>query len=326
MVEVSGKRVLITGGAGFIGTSLAERLADENEITVFDVQVDGNAITHTDLVSRSNVRVVEGDILDQKHVSEVVQNHDIIIHAAAMLGVKNVMKHARDTLDVNYNGTKNVLAGAVSSGGVEKVVVFSTSEVFGDDSFDVKEDSPSSLSSVQGARWCYAVSKLASEFLTFAYGRETGLPAVVIRPFNIFGPRRIGDYVIRQFIMSALNDEPLVIYGKGTQIRSWCYITDLIDATVECLRRDEAAGHAFNIGNPLNTYTIIDLARKVIEATGSKSEITFRNPGFSDIDIRVPSIDKAQEILDFEPSVNMVEGLESSIEWWRSQQRNLVAV
>lgn len=326
MATISGRRVFITGGAGFIGTCLTERLVEHNEVTIFDSRIDGNSITHTGLPSNDNVGLVKGDVLARQELDRAIQGHDIVIHAAAMLGVKNVMHRSRQTLEVNYNGTQNVLYAALERTDVERVIVFSTSEVFGDDSFEVTEDSPSSLSSVQGARWCYAVSKLASEFLSLSYQRETGLPAVVIRPFNVFGPRRIGDYVIREFIVNALNDEPLTIYGTGTQIRSWCYISDLVDASMQCLRRDDAVGQAFNIGNPMNTHTIIDLARKVIDLCDSQSEIRFEKPEFSDIDIRVPSIDKAREVLDFQPSVGMREGLDRSVKWWRSQIGKAVAV
>jgi UDP-glucose 4-epimerase len=312
---VKNKRVLITGGGGFIGTSLAERLAKDNDVALLDIDFDHNAFAFSDLKNKRNVTLIKADILDSQAFARVAQDAQIVIHTAALLGVQEVIHNALYTLDVNYIGTSNLLKIVSHSSCCERLVFFSTSEIFGSNAFRIAEDGNSILSSVQDIRWCYCISKLAAEHLVLSYFRQKGLPAVVVRPFNIFGPRRQGDHVVLRFMLKALKNEDLEVYGDGTQIRAWCYIDDFCDALLECIVNEKAVGQAFNIGNPRNTLTVYELAKKIVSLCNSKSNILFKAIDFADVDIRVPNTSKARDILGFVPKIEMEEGLSRTIEW-----------
>jgi dTDP-glucose 4,6-dehydratase len=202
---------------------------------------------------------------------------------------------------------------------VERFVDFSTSEVFGTHVYHAEEMSATTLGSVGEARWTYAVSKLAAEHLVHNYGKETGLPTVSIRPFNVFGPRQVGVGAIHTFVVRALMNQPLEIHGDGNQIRAWCYIDDMVEGILLTLTRPEAVGHVFNIGNPKGTVTINTLAEKIRALAGSQSEIVFVKKNYVDVELRIPSIQKAAELLGFQPKVDLNEGLSRTIEWYRRQ-------
>jgi nucleoside-diphosphate-sugar epimerase len=310
-------RVLITGGAGFIGTALAERLVDNNEVVLLDTNFDHNAFVFSKLKGHKNIETVNIDILDASKIREITKDAQIVVHMAARLGVHEVIRNAAYTLDVNYIGTSNLLKAVSLNSSCKRFIFFSTSEIFGSNAFHAVENGSSILHSIQDARWCYCLSKLAAEHLAFSYCREKGLPVVVIRPFNIFGPRRIGENVTRKFILNALQNKDLTVYGDGTQIRAWCYIDDFCEAVLKSIEVKGAIGEAFNIGNPKNTVTAYELAQKIIRLCNSKSQITFEKPDFIDIDIRVPNIAKAKDILGFVPKIDLDDGLSRTIEWFK---------
>jgi UDP-glucose 4-epimerase len=314
-----GQRILLTGGAGFIATALAERLAADNELVLLDVNFDGTPLSFTPLRSLPNVECVQGDILDEALLRRLVAGVDSIVHMAAIVGVRNVLHHSRATLDVNYRGTANLLAATVGHLDLRRFVYFSTSEVFGANSFRVHERVYSSIGSYTDARWSYSIAKLAGEHLAHAYHRDLGLPSVIIRPFNVFGPRRIGENAMKAFIEKALRNEPITIHGDGSQIRSWCYIDDFADGVIRALAEPAAIGEDFNLGNPTNTLTIYDLAKLVVRLLNSRSPIEFVHIDFSDIDIRVPNSDKARRLLGFEPTVEMEEAVMRTAEWYAAQ-------
>ena len=308
-------RILLTGGAGFIGVALAERLVKDNHVILLDTNFDHNAFAFSGLKSNRNIELANVDILDMQEVARVAQDAQIVVHMAAMVGVQEVIHNALYTLDVNYIGTSNVLKAVSQSSHCERLIFFSTSEIFGTNAFGIAENGNAVLSSVQDVRWCYCVSKLAAEHLALSYYRQKGLPVVVVRPFNVFGPKRVGDHVVLRFILKALNNEDLEVYGDGTQVRAWCYIDDFCNALLRCIEVKEAVGQAFNIGNPRNTVTIYELAKKIISMCDSKSKIVFKALDFTDIDIRVPSTSKATDILGFVPEIELEEGLSKNIEW-----------
>jgi len=171
------------------------------------------------------------------------------------------------------------------------------------------------------ARWTYAVSKLATEHLAHNYHKQHGLPALSIRPFNIYGPRQVGEGAIHHFIVRALRGEDVVVHNDGSQVRAWCYIDDIVDGILASIEREEAVGHAFNIGNPRSTLTIYNLAREVVRLSSSSSRIVFVPRDQPDVELRIPNIDKARELLDFEPGVDLEEGLLRTISWYRRRQR-----
>ncbi|MGB9341084.1 MAG: NAD-dependent epimerase/dehydratase family protein, partial [Polyangiales bacterium] len=194
---------------------------------------------------------------------------------------------------------------------------FSTSEVFGSYAFRVREADVTSLGAVGEARWTYAVSKLATEHLAHNYWKQFNLPTVSIRPFNIFGPGQVGEGAVHAFVVRALQDEKILIHNEGDQIRSWCYIDDIVDAIELAMVRDEAIGESFNIGNPRSTVTIYQLARLIVRLSESKSPIEFVEWDFPDVELRIPDVKKAEELLGFRAHVELEQGLLDTIEWYR---------
>lgn len=321
---IVGKRILITGGAGFIGSALAEKLVNNNQITLLDQTFSAGPIHFSSLVGHPNVKTVVGNILDFD-LRTLVQDTDVVVHAAAILGVGRVCRAGRETLETNYVGTSRLLKAMDANPNLERFIYFSTSEVFGVNSYRVDEGCSPTVGPIAESRWSYAMSKLAGEHLVASYFRETQLPITIVRPFNIFGPRRTGDYALLRFVTSALLGEPLEVHGDGTQIRSWCYIEDFCDALQRMIVFPQAIGEDFNIGHPGNTVTVYDLAVKVIELSGSSSPIHFTNSPFPDISIRVPSPEKARRLLGYKPTYDLNTGLKLTIDWHRANLSRMPA-
>jgi UDP-glucose 4-epimerase len=317
---LEGKRIFITGGAGFIATTLGRRLVDANEIIAVD-NLHRDALSGTDLGDHPNFTLHEVDVLDAGAVTELAEGATHIVHCAAIAGVDTVLESPVRTMRVNIIGTYNVLEAAVATQDtLERLVDFSTSEVFGTHAYNVKEGQVSTIGSVGEARWTYAVSKLAGEHMAHAYHDELGLPAVTVRPFNVYGPGQIGGGAIRAFIEAALGGEDLIVRGDGSQIRAWCYVDDMVEAVELCLERPAAIGQSFNVGNPRSAVTIFDLAQRVKRITGCPGEIRFEPLNYVDVELRIPNVEKAREQLRFEAKVELDEGLERTIAWYRSRK------
>jgi len=313
-----GKQIFISGGAGFIGTSLAAKLAEHNQIILYD-NLHRNALGNTALLNHPNVHFHEGDILDLESLARAMVGATHVVHLAAIAGVDTVVASPVRTMRVNLLGTVNALDAAHRLPGLERFVDFSTSEVFGTHAYKVEETHITSQGSVGEARWTYAVSKLAGEYLSHSYYHEFHLPAATVRPFNIYGPNQVGVGAIHHFIRRALSNQDVEIHGDGSQIRAWCYISDIIDALLLILEKPAAVGEVFNIGNPRSTVTIFDLAKHIIRLSGSASKIVFRPINYVDVEIRVPSVEKARALLNFDPQVDLEEGLQSTIQWYRAR-------
>lgn len=309
------KRILLTGGAGFIGSQIARRLVSKNEIVIFD-NLHRNALAYTDLALKSDVRVIRGDVLNKDELIEAARGCDVIVHLAAIAGVDTVMDMPTLTMKVNLLGTFNALEAAVEAG-VERFIDFSTSEVFGSHVYMGEEHDATTLGVVGESRWTYAVSKLAAEHLTHAYHTEHGLPTVTVRPFNVYGPQQVGIGAIHTFVVEALKGNDLEIHGEGTQIRAWCYVDDMVDGVMLCLEKDEAIGHVFNIGNPRATVTVANLALLIKRLCNSGSDLVYSQRDYVDVELRIPSIKKAMNMLGYWPRVDLEEGLERTIEWYR---------
>ncbi len=319
---IKGKKFFITGGAGFIGSNLIKRLIDYNKIVVYD-RLSRNALVNTDLLTHPNLTVIRGDVMDYEFLKEnVPKDVDVILHMAAIAGIDTVIKNPVNTMEVNMIGTYFILKAIQELNLTEKIerfVNFSTSEVFGISAFRVDEKTPTNLQPVGEARWTYAVSKLAGEHLVHSYHKHFGLRSVNIRPFNVYGPGQVGEGAIHHFVIRAIKNEPLIIHGDGDQIRSWCYIDDMVDGIFLCLEKEEAIGEVFNIGNPKGTITILGLAEKIIQLCNSSSQIIHVPKNYVDVELRIPSIEKAKKILGFEPKIDLNEGIKRTIQWYRSK-------
>ena len=321
--DLEGKRVLITGGGGFIGSALAERLVGKNQVVLFDRAFQGLSAPLSSAWGHPNLEAIVGNILDPGQVADAVEGVDVIVHLAAIVGVKTVLARGRETIEVNFTGTSNLLKAVEGRRDLHRFVYFSTSEVFGMNSFRAGEDTPTSIGSVNEARWTYSIAKLAGEHLVHTYHRELNLPTVIVRPFNVFGPLRLGDHAMLRFILAAMRDEDLEVHGDGTQIRSWCYIDDFVDALLRVILLPQASGESFNIGNPRNTLTIYELAKRVIRLLESSSRVRFAAIDFSDIDVRVPRLRKAEALLGFRPSVELDEAIMRTARWVREHLESL---
>src|SRR3954470_21194074 len=315
---ITGRRLLLTGGAGLIGSHNAERLAPENEIVILDT-LRRNALTSVGLDRHPNVKVIEGDVMDADSVRRAMEGCDAVVHMASIAGVDTVLKNPVLTMRVSMLGTMNVLEAAQAAGTVKRLIDFSTSEVFGRYAYNVTEWDATTLGAVGEARWTYAVAKLATEHLAMNYWKQYGLPTCSVRPFNIYGPRQVGEGAVHHFIVRALRGEPLQVHNDGAQIRAWCYVDDIVDGIMLALTNEAAVGHAFNIGNPRSTLTIHSLAKEILRLASSSSHIEYVSWKQPDVELRIPNIDKARELLAYKPKVDLEEGLLRTVYWYRRQ-------
>ncbi len=310
----SGKRFVITGGAGFIGSHIAERLADRAEVVLFD-NLRRNSLAASTLGDHPNVELIEGDIRDRDAVFELVRGADAVFHLAAIAGVSSYYREPETTLRVNIDGTAGVV-DAVAAAAVPRLVYLSTSEVHGPNAHDVDELSPCAIGPSSEARWVYATSKLAGEHLVLRGGEAHGFAATVLRPFNVYGPRQTGEGAIRNFCLAAVKGEPLIVYGDGSAVRAWCYVDDFVDAALRTLEVEAAAGEIFNIGNPGACANTDELAAQVA-ALVPACQIDRGEVARAEVAYRTPVIAKAQRLLDFSPAVSLATGLERTLTWTR---------
>jgi UDP-glucose 4-epimerase len=320
--QLEGQTILITGGAGFIGTALARRLVEHNYVILFD-NLTRDSLSHTDLMDHPHLRFIQGDILDQEAVFKAVKGVDYVVHAAAIAGINSTVSNPVRTMRVNLLGTAHILEACRTVPNLKRLVEFSTSEVFGSHAFQVDETANTSTGAVGEARWTYAVSKLAGEHLAHAYYKEYKMPCVTVRPFNVYGPGQTGEGALSIFIRQALKNEDLYIFGEGSQIRAWCYIDDMIEGILSVLTHPNAIGESFNIGNARAVTTIYGLAEMICRLTQSQSTIYFRPALSADIELRVPRVDKAKELIGFEAHVHLAEGIERTAEWIQGYESKL---
>ncbi|MBL8098126.1 MAG: NAD-dependent epimerase/dehydratase family protein [Anaerolineales bacterium] len=311
-----GKKILITGGAGFIGATIIGRLVQKNKIVVYD-NLSRNSLKDRSFHNHKNLTMINGDVLDYENLAKAMQGCEIIVHCAAIAGIDTVIKRPVHTMRVNMVGSANVLEAAANLSKCERVVCFSTSEVFGQYAFRVSETDNTVMGKVGEARWTYAVSKLAEEHLAISYHKEKGLPTTVVRPFNIYGPGQVGEGAMSIFIQKALKNQPIQVHGDGTQIRAWCYVDDMVDGTLLVMKHPKAIGESFNIGNQEAVVTIYGLAKMVKQALGSKSKITFSGKSTVDVELRVPAVKKARELLGFEAKVSLEDGIKQTAKYYK---------
>jgi UDP-glucose 4-epimerase len=320
-------KTLVTGGAGFIGSHLVDRLIQQGDtVTVLDDLSTGNRANLAQHADHDAVRLVEGTILDEQTVGRLIETHHRVFHLAAAVGVAHILADPLGSLLINSRGTENVLAACASHGC--KIVVASSSEVYGKtDRSPMHEEDDRTLGSTAVQRWSYATAKALDEHLALAYAAR-GLRTAIVRYFNIYGPRmepRGYASVMANFLRQAISGEALSVYGDGRQTRCFTYVDDCVTGTVLAMETAAAEGRVINIGNEATETTISDLAHMVVDACGSNSQITFEayeshfGPGFEDTRRRVPSSARASELLGWTASVGLADGIRRTLEWWRSR-------
>ena len=305
-------RILITGGAGFIGSHLTDRLvADGHQITILDNLVTGRKENLSAHLSSNSVTFIEGSILDLPRLDGLVKETDYVFHLAAAVGVFNIVNHPLDSLMTNIRGTENVLESAHKYS--KPVFVTSSSEVYGKNTSDsLRETDDRILGAPIKLRWSYSEAKAIDESLAYAYWVEKKLETRIVRYFNTVGPRQLGAYgmVVPRFVQSALKNEPLTIYGTGKQTRCFGHVYDAVDASVKIAFSEKTIGKVINVGNNFE-ISINDLAKKVIAETNSKSEIVYvpyeeaYGDGFEDMERRVPNIELINSLVGWEPKRNL---------------------
>jgi len=316
-------RFLITGGSGFIGSHLVETLvARGDEVVIIDNQSTGSLNNLYNIESK--VKLIAGDILDtallEKNMSEV----DYVVHLAAALGVLNIVNKPLQSLKTNIRGTENVLEWADKFR--KPALIASTSEVYGkNDKVPLNEEDDRIIGHPLKSRWSYSEAKAVDESLAYFYYLENKLPIRIVRFFNTVGPRQVGQYgmVVPRFVAAALRNEPIHVYGSGDQIRCFCHVSDAIKALLLVIDSEKAIGQVFNVGNN-QQISIMDLAKKVIEVTGSKSEIK-KIPyseaypaGFEDMQRRVPDISKIRNLLGWSPEIGLEQIIRDIADFHRS--------
>ena len=317
-------RVLITGGAGFIGSHLSERLLGQgHEVFIIDNLWTGKLSNIAGIQADEGLHLVVDTILNESVMNELIFKADHVYHLAAAVGVRNIMDHPVETLDTNVKGTEVVLR--LANRFKKKVFIASTSEIYGKHvEHDLSEDDNRVMGAVKKRRWAYACSKTLDEFLALAYFDEKKLPVVIGRLFNTVGPRQIGQYgmVLPNFVQSALLRKPITVFGDGTQSRSFTHVDDVTDAITRLMNDPAAEGDIFNVGND-HEVTINDLAQKVKDMTGSDSPIEHISyeraygPGFEDMERRCPNIEKLRDAIGFEPSHDLETIIRSVIDYFK---------
>ncbi len=319
-------RVLITGGAGFIGSHLADAFVENGDtVAIIDNLSTGSMDNIEHLKSKKNFSCHIDTIMNEKLMKKLIAECDITYHMAAAVGVKYIIDNPLESIEINVKGTEIVLELA-NDLGKKKVVIASTSEVYGKDrngQIAFREEDDRVLGSTNITRWSYSCTKALDEFLALAYHREKKLPVIIARFFNTCGPRQTGKYgmVIPRFVKQALLNKPITVYGDGKQTRSFAYISDVVDALIALGENPEAVGQAYNIGNP-EGISIGKLAEKIKKMTKSSSEITYipyekaYEKGFEDMRHRQPDITKIESLINFKPKVGIDRILENIIKYF----------
>lgn len=319
-------KALLTGGAGFIGSHLAEALvARGDEVYIIDDLSTGRMENLRGLLDHDRVHTRWHSILDESLLQELVDEVDVIFHLAAAVGVRLILDKPVETIEINIVGTSKVLQCAAKAR--KKVVLASSSEVYGkNDRVPLREDDDGLLGPTSKSRWSYACSKAVDEFLALAYWREKAVPVVIVRFFNTIGPRQTGRYgmVVPRFVRQALGGEPITVYGDGRQSRSFTAVDDAVAAAIQLAFQPEAVGHVFNVGNG-DEVSILELAQRVKALTGSASPIRFvpydqaYQEGFEDLRRRVPDISKLHRFTGFQPRWDLDAILARVIEFHRQR-------
>ena len=313
-------QAVVTGGCGFVGSHLVERLiARGDRVTIYD----GAPPPEHQALAREHARFVQGDVRDPEQLARVIDSSvDVVYHLAAVVGVDQYLARPMDVIDINFTGTRNVLQVAMEAGA--KVLVASTSEVFGKNpEVPWREDSDRVLGSTAAARWAYSSGKALTEHLTFAFARQHGLQATIVRYFNVYGPGQRPAFVVSRSVHRALNSRSMVVYDEGRQTRCFTFVDDAIQGTLLAAASPKAVGEAFNIGSMVET-TIADAVDLIAKLTGTQELVTQVDTreklgaSYEDLLRRIPDNTKARTVLGWVCGTSLEDGLAKTIEWARN--------
>lgn len=311
----SSTKILITGGAGFIGSHIVETLVKKHRITVYD-NFRRNALQYLSKDFTQRINVIEGDVLNEKLIDSAIKGKEIVFHLAAIAGVSSYEKNPLLTLEVDAFGTYYVLK-ACAKHNIKQVFILSSSEVYGAEAQNITEDDVTCQGAATESRWSYSTGKLLGDHFAFAFSKVKKVNITILRPFNIYGPRQVGESAMQIFIHQALSNLPITINGNGKQTRAWCHVNDFLQGLTKCLLNSKAYNQIFNIGNPDELINITQLARQIKTFTHSNSPIIYVKQKGAEVHRRSPNITKAKQILDFKPKISISEGLASTIDWYK---------
>lgn len=316
------KKVFITGGCGFIGSHLTEHLAKRDYKIVLYDNLHRNAIQYTDMLNHPSVEFINGDITDTTSLEKAMKGADLVIHMAAIAGVTDYYLNPSLTLKVNLIGTYNVLE-ALRKNNINRLIDMSSSEVLGTEVIGSDEDAILKIGPPKDRRWAYSVGKLAGEQMIYRYSEDYSWNATIIRLFNIYGPRQVGESAISNFYIKALKGSNITVDGDGSSLRSWCFISDFIEALSKIIDKPHPGTEIFNIGDPWTTISNLNLAKMVLHIVRNdislkgNPQIIFREMPFTDIKARYPNVSKISKAYKWQPKVTIEEGLKETYEWFK---------
>ncbi len=320
---IKDSKILITGGLGFLGGNLADKLSDvnlSNQIVILDNNTSQKTTgSQLKLDEKLNIKIIHESILSPI-LETIGLDFDYIIHSAGFLGIDKVQDEQLLNLDVNILGSRNIFKFATKQNKLKMLVTFSTSEIYGVNS-DLSAETDDSVIKTIGKRWTYATSKLASEYYLKAFVQEHALKANIIRPFNVYGAYRYGSNAMTSMIHKAINNEDILISGDGSQIRAWCNIQDFVSGVLSLLSKDNINNEAFNIGDDRSAISILELAELIVKVLDSKSKIVILGNNIEDVKTRRPDITKAKQLLDYNPKVDLSKGISEVAGWIRKDSR-----
>ena len=320
-------RCLVTGGAGFIGSNLIEQLISQanNEVWAIDDFSTGSKENIKHLLDNPKFHFYQDSVLDKNILQKLIDKCEVVYHLAAAVGVKYIMDNLIKSIKINIEGTENILE--IASKYRKRVLITSSSEIYGkNENYPFNEESDRILGPPTKLRWSYSEAKAIDECLAIAYNKEKGLPVVIVRLFNVSGPRQTGAYgmVIPRFVNQALTGEPITVYGDGNQTRSFMHVKDAVHGLISLMESEDTNGEIFNLGSP-EAVTISNLAHSVKKLTGSKSTIKYipyeqiYDESFEDLRYRVPDISKISETIGFKPTKSLEDILKDVIEYYKEK-------
>ena len=319
-------KFLVTGGCGFIGSYLVEKLIEEgNYVEVIDDLSTGSLDNVSSFLNNSNFSLVIDTILNYPILEELVKKADFVFHLAAVVGVKRVLENPIDSIVINVEGTHNILKACAKFN--KRVLLTSTSEIYGKNkNVPFSEDADIVIGTTTKKRWGYACAKALDEFLALGYFEKKGLPVIIVRLFNTVGPRQSDRYgmVLPRFVKQALTNSPITVFGSGNQTRCFVHVKDVVDALIKLIKKEEAYGEVLNLGSD-KEITIRELAEMVKKISGSNSQIIYVNPkdlyneGFEDMERRAPDISKVKKLIGFTPKYTLEDIIREVMEYYRNR-------